>query len=367
MANIAIVGAGLVGRLLALLLAKQPSSVVERISLFEQHTLSSDKSIGRIAAAMVAPIAESVSASEHIVSMGQQSLTLWPQLLSFLELNNLWWQQGSIVVAHPQDKTTLQHFVQRLKQQEKGDVNAISAVQLAQLAPELASKFQEGLHLPLEGHINNEQLYIDSAKQIKDSRIQLVEQCTVNINDNTIYCSGETTDYDWVIDCRGMGAKEQMLANSQLRGVRGEVIRVRAPQVNLLQPVRIMHPRYPLYIVPKADHQYVIGATEIESDNEDGVTVRSALELLSAAYSVHTGFAEAEIIAVQTGLRPTLLDNEPLISVQNKVIQVNGLYRHGYLLAPYVLEQLLLLMSSHFIPKSRLTNNLSKILLISLP
>ena len=50
-----------------------------------------------------------------------------------------------------------------------------------------------------------------------------------------------------------------------LRPVRGEVIRVYAPEVEFSLPVRLMHPRYKLYIAPKINHEYVIGATEIES------------------------------------------------------------------------------------------------------
>jgi glycine oxidase len=93
--------------------------------------------------------------------------------------------------------------------------------------------------------------------------------------------------------------------------------------------------------VPKSDHHYVIGATEIESEDDKPTSVRSALELLSAAYSVHKGFAEATLESIQSGLRPTLDDNEPIISRDGRHIQINGLYRHGYLLAPYLLHHTL--------------------------
>lgn len=348
MSTIAIVGAGLVGRLLALLLAKQSTNLVSEVSLFDKDDLLHENSTGRIAAAMVAPVAESVSASTHIMTMGQASLSLWPQLLSTLSITNVWWQQGSIILSHPQDLSTLQHFKQRLKQHTAASIVEINAKHLAELEPDLANTFQQGLHLPLEGHIDNQQLYQQTAAQIIHSNIQLFEHCPVKINGNTlVHKSGQQGKYDWIIDCRGMGAEHRLLnPKATLRGVRGEVVRVRAPQVTLSRPVRIMHPRYPLYIVPKGNNQYVIGATEIESNSEAKMSVRSALELLSAAYSVHSGFAEAEIISMQTGLRPTLLDNEPEITLHNNILQVNGLYRHGYLLAPYILQQLLLLIGS---------------------
>jgi len=118
-----------------------------------------------------------------------------------------------------------------------------------------------------------------------------------------------------------------------------------APEVNLQRPVRLMHPRYPLYIAPKQDHVYVIGATEIESDDTSEASVRSTLELLSAAYSLHSGFAEARILEINTQLRPALKNNLPGIRrIGDKCLQINGLYRHGFLIAPAMLDAVLALV-----------------------
>ena len=64
------------------------------------------------------------------------------------------------------------------------------------------------------------------------------------------------------------------------------------------------------------------------------VTVRSALELLGSAYALHPAFAEAEIVDMGAGVRPAFADNVPKIVVRGRTIHVNGLYRHGFLLAP---------------------------------
>jgi glycine oxidase len=141
---------------------------------------------------------------------------------------------------------------------------------------------------------------------------------------------------DWVLDCRGLGAKGQW---SALRGVRGEVVRIHAPDVTLQRPTRLVHPRYPIYIAPKEDNLFVIGATEIESDDLSPASVRSTLELLSAAYAVHPGFAEGRILELATQCRPTLPDNLPAIRQPRKgVLEINGLYRHGFMIAPAMLD-----------------------------
>jgi glycine oxidase len=68
-------------------------------------------------------------------------------------------------------------------------------------------------------------------------------------------------------------------------------------------------------------------------------SVRSTLELLSAAYAVHSGFAEARIVEIATQCRPTLPDNLPAIRrPQPRVLQINGLYRHGFMIAPALLD-----------------------------
>jgi len=100
-----------------------------------------------------------------------------------------------------------------------------------------------------------------------------------------------------------------------------------------------MHPRYRLYIVPRRDDLYLIGATQIESEDSSEITVRSTLELLSAAYSVHPGFAEARIVKSDVNLRPALADNQPKIIHQPGLLQVNGLFRHGYLMSPAIAKE----------------------------
>ena len=136
-----------------------------------------------------------------------------------------------------------------------------------------------------------------------------------------------------VIDCRGLAARDE---EPGLRGVKGEMILIETAEVQLARPVRLIHPRWPLYVIPREDNLFMLGATSIEAE-DTGVSVRSALELLGAAYAVHPAFAEARIVEFGSGLRPAYPDNLPRITVDRK-IAVNGLYRHGFLLAPALAE-----------------------------
>ena len=113
---------------------------------------------------------------------------------------------------------------------------------------------------------------------------------------------------------------------------------VKSREVKLSRPVRLLHPRFPVYVVPWGNGVYMIGATVIESEETGPISVRSALDLLSAAYALDPAFAEAEIVLQGAGARPAFPDNRPRIMVGRRYIYVNGLYRHGFLLAPVMAE-----------------------------
>jgi glycine oxidase len=88
----------------------------------------------------------------------------------------------------------------------------------------------------------------------------------------------------------------------------------------------------------------MIGATVIESEDRGRVTVRSALDLLSTAYAVHPAFGEARLLDFDADVRPAFPDNVISITIRGRRILVNGLYRHGFLTAPALAEEV-----SHYI------------------
>ena len=129
---------------------------------------------------------------------------------------------------------------------------------------------------------------------------------------------------------RGLGARDALPA---LRGVKGEMALLRSTDIRLSRPVRLLHPRYPLYVVPRADGVFMLGATQIESDDRRK-SARSVLELLSAAYALHPAFGDAELVEIGVDARPAFPDNLPRLTRRGETIYVNGLFRHGFLLAP---------------------------------
>lgn len=338
----AILGAGLMGRLLAVTLAQAGC----RVDLFEAGSADGEGAAARVAAAMLAPLAEAAVAPLPVVRMGQHALARWPQLLATLDAPVFFQREGTLVLWHRQDASEAARLGRVLahtgtQMPELPAMQTLDARGIAALEPSLAHRFAQGYFLPQEGQLDNRALLVALRATLEaHPAVNLHWQSPRSLDDFT---PGQAGQPDRVIDCRGLGARPQW---SDLRGVRGEVIRVHAPGVTLSRPTRLVHPRYPLYIAPKPDNLFVIGATEIESDDMSPASVRSTLELLSAAYAVHSGFAEARIVEIAVQCRPTLPDNLPAIrQPRPNVLQINGLYRHGFLIAPALLDVAMELLS----------------------
>ena len=348
----AIVGAGLMGRLLAVALAKRGAQV----ELFEKGGSDALGSPARVAAAMLAPLAESAITEDSVVRMGIHSLPRWQQLISELAKPVYFQQDGTLILWHRQDATDAERFASHLER-NCGRNSALpkpihlDGKSLAEIEPSVTDRFSQGLYLPNEGQLDNRQLLEALLVELTLMKVpchwhEAVEPDQLRKDRNR---------FDWVIDCRGLGAKDAWIdtgnSSKDLRGVRGEVIRLYAPEVKLRRPTRLIHPRYPIYIAPKEDDVYVVGATEIESDDLSPMSVRSAMELLSAIYTIHSGFAEARILEMATQCRPTLKDNLPEICLDQKVneaslMMINGLYRHGFMISPAILDCALEILST---------------------
>ena len=150
-------------------------------------------------------------------------------------------------------------------------------------------------------------------------------------------------EFDVVLDCRGVEAQPDL---PTLRAVRGELLVLETHEARFNRPIRLLHPRYPLYLVPRPDGKLIVGATSIESSDLSPLSVRSTLELLSAAYSVCSSLSEARVIETRVGLRPAFPDHLPRIQYRAGLIRINGLYRHGYLISPVISQLVCELLST---------------------
>lgn len=266
------------------------------------------------AGGMLAPWCERESAEQPVLDLGRDAADWWDAVLPGQVT-----RAGTLVVAMPRDAGELDRFASRTSGHRRVDEDEIAI-----LEPDLAGRFRRGLLFPDEAHLDPRQ-----AMAALNDRL-----AAMGVEFRFAADAKQISGFDRQIDCTGMAA-----VDDRLRGVRGEMLILRTPDISLSRPVRLLHPRFPLYAVPRADTQFMIGATMIESQSNGPVTARSMMELLGAAYALNPAFGEAEIVETGVGVRPAFPDNLPRVETNGEIIAINGLYRHGFLLAPAMARQ----------------------------
>jgi glycine oxidase len=226
---------------------------------------------------------------------------------------------GSLVLSAARDKSDLARFSRRTT-----GFREVAGAEISNLEPDLAGRFAKGLLFDSEAHLAPRR----ALAQLRASLIADGAEFLQHDADPDDYAQRGLT-----IDCRGFQAKADL---HDLRGVKGEMLVLSCPEVAFSRPIRMLHPRVPIYLVPRGDGIYMLGATMVEGQAGQHVTARALLELLSAAYALNPAFGEAEVLEIGVDSRPAFPDNLPRIRRAGNLIRVNGLFRHGFLLAPAV-------------------------------
>ena len=352
MAAIAIAGAGLAGRLLAWKLTRAGHAVeVFDASPGPAPAFDAQGAAAFSAAGMLGPLAEQEQGGAEIAALGWRSMALWPVIVAALSQPESGLKpdsvprsdpasqrvplriDGSLLLSHRADLGAAQRALMRMPGAQALDADALRAHE-PMLAPGLRGWLlpREGLIAPVPAMAA---LYDDAAAQ--GARWHWSRPVDQVLPGELHVADGGHWRGDWAIDARGLGARPPL----PLRGVRGEIVTLSLPGHGLRRPVRLLHPRHRVYLVPRADDELVVGASEIESEDRSPVSLRSAVELMAAAQSVLPALSEARIVRLDRHLRPALPDNLPFTHHEPGLLRLNGLYRHGWLLAPALVERLL--------------------------
>ncbi|SIQ77861.1 glycine oxidase [Rhizobium sp. RU33A] len=304
--TVLVKGAGVAGLATALELGRRGLAVevVERradIGLGASHW----------AGGMLAPYCEREAAEEIVLTSGLAAADWWDEAVPGLVQRG-----GTLVLANPRDLADLKRFASRTRGHRW-----LGEEEIADLEPDLKGRFGTGLFFSEEAHLD--------PRQALRGLYQAARQLGVSFRFGE--GAGDAGDYASVVDCRGPQAIGEIQG---LRGVRGEMLYLETAEVTLSRPVRLLHPRHPLYIVPRGNGHFMLGATMIETDDDGPITARSMMELLNTAYALHPAFAEARIVETGTGIRPAFPDNVPRLIKTSEGLAVAGMHRHGFLLAP---------------------------------
>lgn len=301
MTSVTVLGAGVAGLAVATELATRGAAV----RVIDPGGGPGPAQCSWWAGGMLAPFCEAETAEPPVQRLGQEAAAWWQRHAGGVT------HAGSLVVALGRDRAELDRFARRTEMHRWLDGDGIAA-----LEPDLEGRASRALLFPEEAHLDPRAALAALADGLRARGVEIE--------------TGGTPEGE-VIDCRGLAARDAL---ADLRGVKGEMLVLRCPEIALSRPVRLLHPRIPVYLVPRGDGVYMLGATAIEATERGRASVRSVLELLSAAFALHPAFGEAEILEIGADARPAFPDNLPRIRQRDGRIHVNGLYRHGFLLAP---------------------------------
>ncbi|WP_265500326.1 FAD-dependent oxidoreductase [Paracoccus beibuensis] len=302
MSDVTIIGAGVAGLCAAHELVRRGL----RPRILDRNGPPGPHACSWWAGGMLAPWCEGVTAEPVVTRLGAEAAAAWARVTPVT-------RNGTLVVALDRDRAELARFARRATGHQSCDTRDVE--------PDLPRR--QGLIFPDEAHLDPRRALADLQAALAAEGIT-IEQAEATPED----LSGT------VVDARGLSA-----AQPGLRGVRGEMVVLHAPDIRLSRPVRLLHPRYPIYLVPREGGLFMLGATQLESASRAPVSARSVLELLSAAYALDPRFAEASVVELGADLRPAFADNVPRITVRGRVLHLNGLFRHGYLMAPVLARQ----------------------------
>ncbi|MDH4441944.1 MAG: glycine oxidase ThiO [Rhizobium sp.] len=310
--TVLVKGAGVAGLAVALELVRRGLGVE-----VVEHRAGVGLGASHWAGGMLAPYCEGEAADEIVVRLGLMAADWWAVAVPGLVA-----RRGTLVVALPRDRAELQRFACRTHAHQWLDGEAVGA-----LEPALAGRFTSALFFAEESHL--------------DPRAALQGLYEALRRLGVLFRFAEAkvpplSAYEAVVDCTGPAAIDRVAG---LRGVRGEMLYLETKDVSLSRPVRLLHPRYPIYLVPRGEGLFMLGATMIESDDDGPITARSMMEFLNAAYALHPAFGEARILETGTGVRPAFADNVPRVIETEEGLALTGMHRHGFLLAPALAGQ----------------------------
>ncbi len=263
------------------------------------------------AAGMLSPSAELWHGEEELLRLGRASLGLWPEYADRLGVPVR--REGTLLVGY--DAGDLQQVERQVALLHRHDkvVQLLEGAEVAGLEPRLGP-VRGGAVLAEEASVDPRAVVAALTR-----RVPVVREDPGGGHDLTVLATGSRLPAPYA---------------ALVRGVRGEILRLRSDDPPT-RTVRGWVRGEPVYVVPRASGEVVVGATSEEHDAPPVVTAGGVRRLLAAARALWPALERAELVEATARDRPGTPDNLPLVGpAGDGVVLAAGHYRHGVLLAP---------------------------------
>jgi glycine oxidase len=348
--DVLVIGAGVVGLAIAWRAAQRGL----RVTLADP---TPGQGATHVAAGMLTPLAEAAFAERDLFRLGIESLRRYPGFAAELtELTGLptgLLQTGTLQVAYDGDDLAVLEETRQLQESFGWPARRLTARECRQAEPMLDPAVRGGLLAEQDGSIDPRLLAAALLAAARRAGTRLVREPAAEILTAGGAVTGARLADDSVISAPlvvvAAGWQSAALAglgpagSLPLRPVKGQILRLRPgprpagmPPGLLGRTVRGLVRGSSVYLVPRADGELVVGATQEELGPDTTVTAGGVWELLRDARLLVPGITEFELAQAQAGLRPGTPDNAPVIGpgALPGLVLATGHFRGGVLLAP---------------------------------
>jgi glycine oxidase len=309
----------------------------------------------RAAAGMLTPVAEAAYAERELFVLGSASLDRYPAFTAELtELTGLptgFRPTGTLQVAYDSGDLAVLTEQHRLQESFGRAAQQLTARQCRDAEPMLDPSVRGGLLAPGDGSVDPRLLAAALLAAAVRAGVTLIRQAVTQITrgpagavSGARLADGSAAAAGQVVLAAGWqsGAIGGLppAALPPVRPVKGQILRLRPARQGepplLRRTVRGLVRGSAVYLVPRADGEIVVGATQEELGADITVTAGGVWKLLRDARLLVPGITELELAQAIAGLRPGTPDNAPVIGPAGLpgLVLATGHFRGGVLLAP---------------------------------
>jgi glycine oxidase len=309
--SVAVVGGGIIGLAVAWRLAQRGVDV-------RVYDPAAGDGAWLVAAGMLAPSGEFGFGQEALGRLMAESARRWPGFAAALAaetgLDLGYDDAGTLSVAMTADDAAEAARLWRYQ-----GLTPLRTAELRALEPALSPRVRAGAHAPDDRQVDPRLV----VAALRKTGVQVIGERVDRLTD---------LDAATVVVAAGCGTAA--LTGLPVRPVKGQVIRLRGEPGLLRHVVSAYLDGSHVYLVPRADGEIVVGATQ-EERGDRAITAGGVLGLLRAAIDLVPALAETELVEAVAGHRPGTPDNAPLLGALDKrIVVAAGHFRNGVLLTP---------------------------------
>ena len=345
-ADVIVVGGGVIGTAIAWRAARRGRAV----TIIDPGT---DDKASLVAAGMLGPVSESVFGEQDLLNLNLHAIGRFPSFNAELEqaagratgLRT----EGTLAVAYNNDDLAALDRLTEFRHSIGLKAERLDARACRRLEPFLAPSIRGGVLALGDLSVDNRRYLaalraaaagagvvevVGSAGAVADDgpgwvRVRLHEETTELSAPQVVIAAGWATSH---ID----GIPDEI--RKALRPVKGQILRLRHPG-NLPRiighTIRAIVGGRDIYLVPRADGEIVVGATQEERDDRD-VTAGAVHDLLRDAMIAVPAISELTLAEASAGRRPGTSDNGPILGnlagIKGLIVAA-GHFRNGVLLS----------------------------------